>query len=122
MPHLWKIKQPYNVSVAASTAAVVSLQNVTPLVETGQKIIAERERLFTKLSEIPWLVPYPSQANFILCRVVGKDARSLKLQLAQQGILLRYFNKPGLQDTIRISIGTPAQNDILFQALAWNRE
>jgi histidinol-phosphate aminotransferase len=117
MPHLWKIKQPYNVSVAASTAAVVSLQNATHLVETGQKIIAERERLFTKLSEIPWLVPYPSQANFILCRVVGKDARSLKLHLAQQGILLRYFNKPGLQDAIRVSVGTPAQNDILIRTL-----
>ncbi len=117
MPNLWKIKQPYNVSVAASTAAIISLQNAARLVETGQKIIAERERLFTRLNEIPWLVPYPSQANFILCRVEGKDARSLKNQLAHQGILLRYFNKPGLQDTIRISVGTPAQNDILIHAL-----
>jgi histidinol-phosphate aminotransferase len=49
--------------------------------------------------------------------VVEKDARSLKIQLAQQGILLRHFNKPGLQDTIRISVGTPAQNDLLLQAL-----
>jgi histidinol-phosphate aminotransferase len=117
MPHLWKIKQPYNVSVAASTAAKVSLENAARLVKTGQQIVAERERLFTKLTEIPWLVPYPSQANFILCRVVEKDARSLKIQLAQQGILLRHFNKPGLQDTIRISVGTPAQNDLLLQAL-----
>jgi histidinol-phosphate aminotransferase len=117
MPHLWKIKQPYNVSVAASTAAIVSLQNAPRLVKICQRIIRQRERVYARLKQIPWLIPLPSQANFILCRVVGKDARSLKFELAKQGILLRYFNKPGLQDAIRISIGTPAQNDKLLKAL-----
>ncbi len=118
MPHLWKIKQPYNVSVAASTAGLVSLENADQLTITGQKIIRERERLFVALEGVPWLKPYPSQANFILCRVIGRDAAQLKADLAAEGILIRYFNKPGLSDHVRISVGKPEQTDILIDRLA----
>ena len=118
MPHLWKIKQPYNVSVAAERAGVVSLEHADQLEITGQRIIAERERLFAYLQKIPWLKPYPSHSNFILCQVIGRDAAQLKADLAQQGILIRYFNKPGLDDHIRISIGKPEQTDLIVSKLA----
>ncbi len=117
MPHLWKIKQPYNVSVAASTAALVALQNRAKLMETVQRIKAERERLFDQLKTIPFLRPYPSQSNFILCRISGRSGASLKQELVRSGILVRYFDKPGLQDCIRISVGKPEQSDILLEAL-----
>ena len=113
MPHLWKIKQPYNVSVAASTAAIVSLQHIAELKRTGEMIRAERQRLLEKLQEFPWLNPYPTQSNFILCRVEGFDAAEFKHRLAQNGILVRYFNKPGLQNCIRISVGKPEHTDAL---------
>jgi len=116
MPHLWKIKQPYNVSVAASTAAIISLENIDQLEVRTALIISERERLYGELQAIPWLEPYPSQANFILCRVVDRNAAQLKVELARQGILIRYFNKPGLSDHIRISIGKPEQTDALLKA------
>jgi histidinol-phosphate aminotransferase len=115
--HLWKIKQPYNVSTAASTAALVSLQHSADLEETGRQLVAERQRLFEQLRAFPWLRPYPSQANYILCRVVGKDAAGIKNDLASQGILVRYFNKPGLQDHIRISVGKPEHTNALLAAL-----
>jgi histidinol-phosphate aminotransferase len=118
MPHLWKIKQPYNVSVAASTAGLVSLENADQLTITGQKIVRERERLFAALEDIPWLKPYPSQANFILCQVIGRGAAQLKADLAAEGILIRYFDKPGLSDHVRISVGKPEQTDILMDWLA----
>lgn len=117
MPHLWKIKQPYNVSVAASTAAIVSLQHAAELGAIGERILAERERLFTGLQAVPYLRPYPTQANFILCRVEGRDAAHLKQQLASEGILVRYFNKPGLQNCIRISVGKPEHTQALLQTL-----
>jgi histidinol-phosphate aminotransferase len=117
MPHLWKIKQPYNVSVAASTAGLVSLENADQLTLTGQKIIRERERLFAALEDISWLKPYPSQANFIICQVIGRDAAQLKADLAAEGILIRYFNKPGLSDHVRINVGKPEQTDILIDRL-----
>lgn len=117
MPHLWKIKQPYNVSVAASSAGMVSLEHVDQLEKRGQKIIAERKRLYAALQKIPWLAPYPSQANFILCRVLERDAKKLKDDLAVEGILIRYFNKPRLIDHVRISVGTPEQMKKLIDAL-----
>jgi histidinol-phosphate aminotransferase len=117
MPHLWKIKQPYNVSVAAATAALASLQHADRLEAIGRQIIAERRRLFEQLQAIDWLEPYPTQANFILCRVVGRDAYQVKAVLAQAGILVRYFNKPGLEDHIRISVGRPQDSDALLSKL-----
>jgi histidinol dehydrogenase len=116
-PHLWKIKQPYNVSVAASAAAVAALQDRAWLEQKIALIVQERERLKNLLSDIPYLHPYPSESNFVLCQVVGRDARELKLALEEQGILIRYFDKPGLRDHVRISVGRPEQTDTLLAAL-----
>ncbi len=117
MPHLWKIKQPYNVSVAASAAALASLDDVEYMAEVVTRLTAERERLGRCLAELPFLRPYPSRANFILCRVAGRDARALKQALEARGILIRYFDKPGLADCVRISVGRPEQTDRLMAAL-----
>ena len=114
---LWKIKQPYNVSVAASTAALVSLENAARLAVIGDRIVAERERLLCLLKQVPWLTPYPSQANFILCKVHGRSAAAVKENLARAGILVRYFKQPGLEDYIRISVGKPEHSQALLEAL-----
>jgi histidinol-phosphate aminotransferase len=115
--HLWKIKQPYNVNVAGQIAARVSLEDQERLLGNVARIIAERDRFLTILKQFDWLKPYPSQANFILCRVEGRPARDVKDQLAQQGIFVRYYHSTGLTDHIRISIGTPAQMARLEKAL-----
>jgi histidinol-phosphate aminotransferase len=117
MPHLWKIKQPYNVNVAASAAAMASLEDAEHMARVVGLLIAERDRLAKSLSDISYLRPYPSRANFILCRVIGRDARELKLALERRGILVRYFNKPGLADCIRISVGKPEHTDALLTVL-----
>ena len=119
MPTLWKAKQPYNVNVAASTAAIASLQDLEFLAANVERLRSERARLMAALKEVPFLRPYPSQANFILCRVMGVDAAALKNDLAvRYGILVRYFNAPGLQDHIRISVGRPEDTDRLLKALS----
>jgi len=117
MPHLWKIKQPYNVSVAASTAALAALEDAEYMADMVARLTAERERLAQGLAEIAYMRPYPSRSNFILCRVSGRDARQLKLALEGEGILVRYFNKPGLTDCVRISVGKPEHTDALLDAL-----
>jgi histidinol-phosphate aminotransferase len=53
----------------------------------------------------------------VLCRVHGRDARALKLALEQQGILVRHYQKPGLENCIRISVGRPEQTDRVIAAL-----
>ena len=117
MPHLWKIKQPYNVSVAASTAAVAALEDMAWFEEKVGLIVAERARLMRLLESIPYLRPYPSQSNFILCQVLDRDARQLKLDLEQEGILIRHFDKPRLRDHIRVSVGKPEHTDALIREL-----
>lgn len=118
LPHMWKIKQPYNINVAASLAALASLEDQQWLHEKVQLLVAERERLLAELGTISYLKPFPSRSNFILCRVVGRDAYQLKLDLEKEGILVRYFNKPGLDNCIRISAGQPEETDKLLHALA----
>ena len=88
LQHFWKIKQPYNVNVAASAAAIASLDDVEYLLQNVRKITEERERLYQGLCRIDYLRPYPSSSNFILCRVVGRDARDLKQKLAQRATRL----------------------------------
>ena len=118
MPTLWKSKQPYNVNVAANVAAQVSLDHVDELSKVVERLKNERQRLFESLQEISYLKPYPTQSNFILCKVMGREAAELKSLLEQQyGIFIRYFNKLGLRDHIRISVGRVDDTDRLMEAL-----
>ena len=115
--NLWKIKQPYNVSVAGQVAGLVSLRDRDCLWANVRHIMAERERLVAALEEIPYLRPYPSRANFVLCQVVRGHARTLRDALASRGILIRYYDTPGLTDHVRFSIGRPEEMDRLIAEL-----
>jgi len=117
MPTLWKAKQPYNVNVAATVAGLASLAHRAELQRTVEALIVERERLYQELATVPFLHPYPSRANFVLCRVEGRNAAELKAALAREGILVRHYAKPGLENCIRISAGRPEQTDVLLEAL-----
>ncbi len=116
-PVIMKAKQPYNVSVAAEEAAVITMQHLSRAKERISYIIEQRTWLSNELLQIPGISPYPSQANFILCKVIDGSALQIQDRLRKQGILIRYFDKPGLQDHIRISIGTEVQNQLLLSTL-----
>ncbi|KAB8140837.1 histidinol-phosphate transaminase [Chloroflexia bacterium SDU3-3] len=121
--HLWKIKQPYNVNCAAEQAALASLADMPYLQGLIDQIVAERGRLMAALAELPLLRPFPSSANFVLCRVAAEPgagpqrAMAIKRHLEERGILIRYYTTPALADCIRISVGRPEQNDALLAAL-----
>ena len=127
-----KIKQPYNANVAAQTAVLASLEDIEYLRNNITKIIIERERLFSKLKEIQWLNTYPSSANFILCSVQkdanivvngsselnkGPLARQVWYQMRMKGVFIRYFDTPGLENFIRITVGRPEDTDRVVKAL-----
>lgn len=117
IPVIMKAKQPYNVSIAAEKAAVITLQHLPAAEKRISKIIEQRNWLFDELVQLPGLNPYPTQANFILCKVLDGSARQIWEKLRKQGILIRYFDKPGLSDHIRVSIGTEEQNQYLLSTL-----
>jgi histidinol-phosphate aminotransferase len=114
---IWKIKQPYNVNLAAQLAGLASLEDLDYLRGNVAKIVAGRTRLFQALQTIPGLEPFPSHANFVLCRVTRGDALALKQSLERRGILVRHYRKPLLQNYIRISVGTAEQQERLLRAL-----
>jgi histidinol-phosphate aminotransferase len=115
--YLLRIKIPYNVNVAALVAVRESLRDMGYLLGSVEKIISERGRLFSELEKIEWLNPFPSQANFVICRVLKGEAGELKRRLQDKGILVRYFEQPRLQNFIRISVGKPEHTDALIKAL-----
>jgi len=118
LPSLWKAKQPYNVNVAASTAAIAAIEDSDYLAYLVSLICSERDLLYKNLASLSWLHAYTSHANYILCRVLEGEAADLKAWLANRhGILVRYFNTPRLNDHIRISIGRPEDMQKLHTAL-----
>ena len=114
---VWNVKVPFNLTVAAEQAILASLEDREWLNKNIALIVAERERLFSRLADLPWLRPYPSQANFILCEVRGPAAKDVRDRLAEQGIMVRYFDSPGLRNCIRISVGKPEHSDRVIEAL-----
>ncbi len=114
---LMHMKPPYTPNIAAEVAMLVSLEDRPRLMEAVQTIVQERERMSRMLATLEFLEVYPSQTNFVLCRVGGTDAHQLRDRLAQRGIFVRYFETPRLRDCLRISIGLPEHTDRLVEAL-----
>ncbi|MGC4056960.1 MAG: histidinol-phosphate transaminase [Chitinophagaceae bacterium] len=110
-----KVKPPYNVSRLNQEAAIAALKNTAASDAFTAILIAERERVRKALSGLTCMLEvYPSDANFLLCRV--NDPAGLYDYLVNRGIIVRNRNRqvPGC---LRISIGTPLENEQLIQAL-----
>ena len=117
MEGLWRLKSPYNVNCAAQVGALATLENLNEAKENIAKIVAERERLIKKLREISFLTVYESQSNFVLCRTRGVPIEAIRQVMERRGILLRYFGDPALRDYMRITVGTPMQDEAVLIAL-----
>jgi len=113
---MMKVKDSYNcdaIAIAAATAAMLDQEYAG---RTWQYVCAERERVTGELTAMGFAV-LPSRANFVLATVPGGKGRAAYDELKGKGILVRYFDKPGLQDKIRISIGKREENDALLAVL-----
>lgn len=114
---LMQVKQPYGVSVAAEVAALASLDDVEVLNERARTIVAERDRMAQALHGLGWLEPAPSEANFILVRLLRGDSLTVREALRARGIFVRTFEHQRLLNHIRISAGTAQDTDRVVDAL-----
>lgn len=115
---LGAVRQIYSVDVLAQAAALAVVRRrdlVTPVVAD---IVAERARLAAGLAGLPGVRVWPSDANFVLARV--PNARRMWERLRDEhSILVRDFSSvPGLDDCLRLTVGTREENDALLDALA----
>lgn len=111
------IKQPYNVNVAGDVAARAALRHRAAILETVRALVEERGRMLREMEQFPWLEPAPSDANFVLFRVRGREAAAVAASLRRRGVLVRYYDRAELQQCIRISAGRPEDTDRLVAAL-----
>ena len=100
----------------AIAAAVASFQDQAYFEAQCQKVIASREKLVTDLTSLGFKV-LPSHANFIFTSHPQRDAGELATALRERGIIVRYFNKPRINQYLRITIGTDEQNQRLVDTL-----
>lgn len=112
-----KVKAPYNISQSTQDLALAALQNIGQVNDWIKTTVAEREHLAKLLLDLPMVKKvYPSDANFILIEVT--DANGTYDALVDRGIIVRNRAKVTLcEGCLRITVGTPSENEILLSAL-----
>jgi histidinol-phosphate aminotransferase len=113
-----KIKPPYNINKSTQELALTALDHLEDVNSMIRETVAEREVLVKKLSALPIVDKvYPSDANFVLVKV--EEANKVYDYLKRQGIIVRNRSTVILcDDCIRITVGTPEQDEQLIAALA----
>ena len=112
-----KVRPPYNVSVLNAEAALFALEHHDEFARQAAVLRSERTRLSAALAAMPGVTPYPSEANMVLTRV--PDAAKLFDALKQHKVLVKNVSKlhPLLANCLRLTVGTPQENDLMIDAL-----
>jgi histidinol-phosphate aminotransferase len=116
---LVRVKDSFNsypIDRLAESAAIAALSDEDYFVRTCEQVINDRDKLTTSLEELGFDV-LPSAANFVFARHPDYDASELAQGLRKEGVIVRHFNKPRIDAFLRISIGTPSENQHLLSVL-----
>ena len=112
-----KIKPPYNINQATQELVLKALDNLEDVNSMIKETISERQKLVNDLSSLPIVEKlFPTDANFVLVRM--KNATAIYDYLKEKGIIVRNRSNVLLcEDSLRITVGTPGQNEQLISAL-----
>lgn len=115
--YMMKVKPPYNINALTSRYAIKAFENLKTIQFKAEAIKKERKKLAKKLSKLSIVRNiYPSDANFLLVKM--DDAKDIYDQLVQKNIIVRYRgNEPLCENCLRITVGTPDENEQLISAL-----
>ena len=112
-----KVVLPYHLDTAKQIAGRLALRYVADMDERIRLIVAERERLSAALARLPIDVT-PSSANFVLFRPTAMGGRELWQALLDRSVLVRDCSGwPRLADCLRVTVGTPEENDAFLSAI-----
>jgi histidinol-phosphate aminotransferase len=112
-----KVRPPYNISVLNYECALFALEHAEVFAAQAKSLREQRARLHNALADLPGVTPFPSEANMILARV--PDAAKTFEGLKSHKVLIKNVSKmhPLLANCLRLTVGTPAENDQLLAAL-----
>ena len=110
-----KVRLPFNVNSLSQAVAADALRHPGRLESDVRKIVSERKRVFAALSGMKGVAPSPSDANFILFKVLSLDAGALWRRALREGILLRRGLDPALEGFLRVTIGTRVENNAFIE-------
>jgi histidinol-phosphate aminotransferase len=112
-----KVKPPYNINDASQQLALKALENIDQVNGWIKETLVQRDKLVLELKNYGFVIDiYPSDANFILVKTT--DPRGIYNYLVQQGIIVRDRSKVTLcEGCLRVTVGTPGENNILLEAL-----
>ncbi len=113
---LMKVKDSYNVDAVAIAVATAAIKDQKYFKENMKKVKSERARLTEQLRTLDFDVP-DSSGNFVLAQCRNGKAAKIYKELTKRNIYVRYFEYPKLEDKLRITVGTPEQDDKLLAAL-----
>jgi histidinol-phosphate aminotransferase len=113
---LFKVKDSYNIDAIACMVGAAAMRDQVYLKECAQKVKLSRGKLALSLQELNFKV-WESQANFLFVQPQDIKAEKLYLDLKKHGIIVRYFKQPGIDDKLRITVGTDEQNQKLIDTL-----
>jgi histidinol-phosphate aminotransferase len=115
-----KVRLPYNINTLTQVSAAFALQHGELLDAQARSIRAERQHLHAAMTELPGITVYPSRANFLLFRAPPGCARRLFERLRDCGILTKDVSAshPLLADCLRVTVGTPEENEAFLGALS----
>jgi histidinol-phosphate aminotransferase len=113
-----KARLPYNINVFSQTAALVLLEDMSAVRDTVARLVEERARLAEALAALPGVRVYPSQANFLLLELSHATPAEVFAAAYAEGVLIRNVSSyPRLSRCVRVSVGTPGENQRLIEAL-----
>jgi len=116
---LERIKNSFNsypLDRLAIAGAAAAFEDRAYFEDTCRRVIASREQLVGELQGLGFEV-LPSAANFVFVRHPGRDAEKLAAGLREQGVIVRHFRQERIRQYLRITVGTPEQNQALVDAL-----
>jgi len=113
---MMKVKDSYNLNRLSLVAATAALKDLAWMTRNVKRIQRTRKNLTGALEAMGYRV-YPSHANFIMVRKKDGNLQWLHEELRTKNILVRYFDAPGLQDCLRITVGTPREIAALVKEL-----
>jgi len=113
---LFKVKDSYNIDAIACAIGTAAITDQAYKNACVAKIKASRTKLAIDLKKLGFRI-WDSQTNFLLTQPPAGNAEYLYQKLKERGILIRYFKQPGLEDKLRITVGTDEQNQALVEAL-----